>query len=451
MQWAQIESGTLNAHHPILHTLFQAICIKIGLHVFGSFNAGVAIEVLTQELILLTIFAAIVYTLFKCGMSKKLFIFVMIYFALDPIVGMFIFSTTKDVIFSALFSLYVVHLYFFISHAQQLGAKMVLAILLGAELCLCAVLRTNALIGFIIIIPVVSLLAAKDMRKLYLKSSLIGFALAIVFIGPFQNVIGVESSPIGKWNSLCVFDQQIARCAYDDSVGADDKKQIEQLLPGITYKDNLADVSRNAFMNHEGTAVELVKLYLFMGLKYPHVYLDAFFYQTQDAWSPFAVIDCYTGNTDGRTDVFSCGHQAPASSESLLPQLLSFLQWISGESGIEKIPVIGLIVSISFYIFVELAALVLLLKRHDKTGLAALAPLLVLTLTNLFGPCMLIRYFLYLLFSLPFLMFLIVGPQNLTNSARYNTACIKMGARLLKDEDSICPQSETIGRHENQS
>ena len=75
MQWQQVTDGVLNAHHPILHTLFLKYTILFGQSLFGTFNAGVLLSVMFQAII----FAICIKCLLDFGMPRFYFLF-MIFF-----------------------------------------------------------------------------------------------------------------------------------------------------------------------------------------------------------------------------------------------------------------------------------------------------------------------------------------------------------------------------------
>lgn len=423
MQWGQFDSGKLNAHHPVFHTLFLGLTLKVGMALFHSFNAGVACYVLLQALIIAGIFAFTIKWLLDRGMGKVGYSISLAYFALDPIVGLFAFSTTKDVLSAAFILVYCLLLSSILLDKSLHHENRFYVALFLVGFAICA-LRTNVLIGVILVVPLVTIIIYRVSRKrakAYLVVSLFSVALTLIWLGPISGIMGVEKSPVGAWNSLCIFEQQIARCTLDPSVSADDAALIDDKLPALSYRENLSDIANDVFINHrQCSAKELLDLYLYLGTRYPDVYIEAFLYQTEDAWSPFATIDCYKGGD--ATDVFQMTEQAPAERHSKLPGLYDFLFWISEEKGIESIPILGCLVSIPFYICMLLVCFARSVLTKNRAAFVFLVPLMVFTLTNLFGPCMLIRYFLYLFFALPAMVFFSfkgsgtsLGRQNINN------------------------------------
>lgn len=110
-QWGQYSTGNLNAHHPVLHTLFVGSLISVGQALFDSFNAGVLLAVFVQALLVSFLLSFSLYQLLNLGMGKKGLVASTVYLALNPIIQLFAFCTTKDVLFSAFVVVYVVLLF----------------------------------------------------------------------------------------------------------------------------------------------------------------------------------------------------------------------------------------------------------------------------------------------------------------------------------------------------
>ena len=107
-QWGQYSSGELNAHHPVLHTLFVGALISVGQMFAGSFNMGVFFAVAVQAVVVSLILTFALFQLLALGMRRMGFLVCVAYLGLNPIIQLFAFCTTKDVLFSAFVVLYAV-------------------------------------------------------------------------------------------------------------------------------------------------------------------------------------------------------------------------------------------------------------------------------------------------------------------------------------------------------
>jgi nitrate reductase NapE component len=417
MQWGQIESGQLNSHHPILHTLYLEATVEAGQALFGSFNAGVAVSVGIQALLVAAALAAVLRWLLSVGMGRVGFWASVAYLALDPIVACFAFATTKDVMFSACVVLWCAllgQLYRLTASGAKADWRHLAQVAIGIALLgfFIGALRSNALVAFAIIVPVLLVVVRGHGRVVLLASMAVAVVFVCIVLGPVSSALNVEKSPIGKWNALSVPIQQIARCSVDPSVSEEDKAAIDEVAPGMVYGDGLSDYARSAWGEDEPEKIDaFLSLYRHLGRAYPAVYFDAFLYQTQDAWSPFSIID--EGNYDGEpgaTSIFEATQKPPATPDSKFPALLDALRTIGYTDALARVPVAGMIVSVWPYLFALGLALVRALVRRDRCALVVLVPLAVIALSVLFGPAVLIRYYLYLFFGLPLIVWLSVRP-----------------------------------------
>lgn len=107
-QWGQYLSGELNAHHPVLHMLFVGSLISVGQALAGSFNMGVLLAVAVQAVIVSFLLSFTLFQLIALGMRWAGLLICVAYLALNPLIQLFAFCTTKDVLFSSFVVLYAV-------------------------------------------------------------------------------------------------------------------------------------------------------------------------------------------------------------------------------------------------------------------------------------------------------------------------------------------------------
>ena len=413
MQWSQVEAGRLNAHHSILHTIFLEATIRAGEALFGSFNAGICTSVVIQALIVAAIIWFVLSSLVGNGMGKCGFILSTAYYSLHPTLALFAFCTTKDTIFSALvvaFCLVTLKLYDARDAEQGKRRRLAIALaLLGFIMC---VLRANAIVALVVTIPVLALVMKRPAGTTFAAAAAAALVLAAIWLVPVSRVMGVESSPIGKWNALGIPMQQIALCERDSRVSEEDHDAIRAALGEVEYKQNNSDYARDPFCYREGGSRDLIGLYLELGLKYPGVYTEAALLHTEDAWSPFAVIDAYNEPDSGLTSVFDFRTMSPGHMEPVLPELRQVLWNYSALQSTAEMPPMRLFNSIALYLFMLIVCLARAIITRNRATLCFYLPLAVLALGNLCGPCMLIRYFLYLFYALPACLYLLVGHPD---------------------------------------
>lgn len=418
----QFESGQFNAHHPVIHTIFVGSTITLGQALFGSFNGGVFLSVAIQAALISALFSYALYRLAFCGMKRLGAGLCTAYLSLNPIIQLFAFCTTKDVIFSALVVVYVVLIACNTKDAMEGRKKKASAwAALGVVLFFVLCLRSNAIVAFIISLPFQVLLLRKaskrgtgltagssEILKEFGKRFILISAAALVacgiFLGPISRIAGVESSPIGLWNMLCVPEQQLASVAFSPDADEQDRQGILELAPGLEYQANLSDIARGAFSSNL-TKADFLKAWLQYGLKYPGQYITAFVSHIEAVWNPLEPIQVYTINQNG-SDVFAFNSEPPCTQVVLNESLTNAYQFISGNAEAINVPVLGLLIGIPFYVVAFIMAFAASVKRRSYIGLLSLVPVLALVVSNLFGPTMLLRYFLYLIFGLPFFLWL---------------------------------------------
>lgn len=407
MQWQQITDGVLNAHHPILHTLFLKYTISFGQFIFGSFNAGVLVSVAIQALIVSIILSASIKQLLDLKVPRIYCLVMVIYLGLNPLIQLFAFCTTKDVMFSSFVVLYTV-LVFSASKTRVLPNQTTAVLILLVFFI--TVLRANAAIAFLLSVPIQYLLMPEGIRNRFCGAMAVAFVCAACFLGPVQNALDVEPSPIGKWNALCVPEQQIARTSVSSAVSKQDKDEIKVLFPNLEYKESLSDVARAGISASGILTSEFLKIWIKFGLRYPKQYLSAFIHQTEAAWNPLSVIRVYTDDVN-KTDVFAFHAQEPCVQHSLSKTLYGYYTFISEDARAPKVPLFGLLLGLPLYLICILVALVKSVVSHNKAAIASLVPIAWLVVSILFGPCMLFRYFLYAVFGLPFFIWMAFGES----------------------------------------
>lgn len=401
-QWGQYSSGELNAHHPVLHTLFVGTLINIGQALVGNFNAGVLLAVVVQAVIVSLLLSFALFQLLVSGMRWAGFLVCMAYLALNPIIQLFAFCTTKDVLFSVFVVLYVV-LAFRIARGG-VRASATIFVLMGALLFLACSLRSNAIVAFLIALPFQFLLI-KKYKKPFAISAASALVACALLLGPVSSFAKVQPSPIGSWNALCIPEQQLARIAVSAETGEADKNEIITAFPGLEYQENLSDIARSPMIASGVSKLEMLKMWVRFGLKYPQQYLEAFVFHIEAVWNPTKPIRVYSDDPD-KSNVFAFVSEEPCEQVVISHRLTDVYRFIASDASAINVPILNLLISITLYVVALFVAVVAGIKNRNRACIVALAPILLLFLSNLFGPTMLLRYFLYLIYGLPFFLWI---------------------------------------------
>lgn len=245
-----VGEGAWSNWHPVLHTLFVAIPVNIGMNMFGGdLTAGIACSTILQMLILSAIFGYVVK--WAIGLTQKKWIgyVLLVFFALHPIVACYAVTMWKDVMFSAVFSLLFIKLYDLVRMKKQ-GE-----LLRFSDLWL--ILLLTLLTGFLrnggLLIVAILLIAMWIYYKKSWKLILAGFGGVIVIMvmvqGPIYKVLNISSSPMME--SLSVPAQQFAYIAADGKMDDELRKELEKYADvdclASNYSPMNADPAKNCF------------------------------------------------------------------------------------------------------------------------------------------------------------------------------------------------------------
>ncbi len=114
-QWFNYPNGTsdylrllnpnvlLNGHHPVVHTAIIGSCVQLGLSLFNSANAGLAIYTCAQFVITAACMAYSISSLRKLGVSLPIRGVILLFFVFMPMFSNYAALLTKDVLFADAF------------------------------------------------------------------------------------------------------------------------------------------------------------------------------------------------------------------------------------------------------------------------------------------------------------------------------------------------------------
>lgn len=304
-QYTQILTGEYNQHHPIAHTLFCQLFLWIGDKI-NNVNLGFAFYSLFQ---MICLSGALTYgVLFLRRMHIRRWIVNVVYiwcaiFLMHPI---FALSITKDTMFSvfALIAFLLIIQYTFTEEVYNFSQKVLSNMALFIVLVGMILFRNNAKYAVAIYVFVALVLAIKNSIE-HKKDALtiICWKLVLVSILALTTAVGVNSflckhlgaEPGNKRESLCVPMQQIARVYVEhndelaEKISSEEidllyrccsKEFLEQYHP--EYADYVKiGVNSDTIRNNK---VDVIKLYLKIGAKYPLEYIKAFGDLTQGYW-----------------------------------------------------------------------------------------------------------------------------------------------------------------------
>lgn len=430
-----------NSHHPLVHTWLIWLFLQLG-QALGSLHTGMALYSIFQMLILSAALAYSAVTIYRLCRKRSLLTAIVIFYALFPFISVLAVSVTKDIIFTALFLVFVLLLV-----ERTLFCKGKTPILLDIALVLEGILmmlfRNNALYALAPFCIFFLLFGAGNKRgNPARKPEQLRILLLCVIL-----VVGGKLAPEGVMLAIgtdgrgsevekySVLIQQFARVGYYHD------EQMEPYTRALlcscvsdAYWDNYnppisdtvkASVAVDNFpKTWENNMPYVLQTWATIGLQYPNEYIDAFLYLTNGYWFLDDVTWCevlgygtdtrmgalYTYNASV-SDVIPEG----IAQESKLPGLEHFLETIVSGNSFYNIPVLSNLFKPAFYCWILLAHLILLFyTRQKKLLMLTLLPVFYL-LTLLLGPVVQVRYLLPVMVTLPVLLAARFLPENTTD------------------------------------
>lgn len=420
-QEAMIGFSVYNSHHPLLHTLLLSIFLHIG-EALGSLETGMALFSVSQMLIFSAVLSYCATMVYR--MTGKLWAMVItaVFFALFPFVSVLSVCSTKDVLFSAFFALFVM-LWLERSIFATGKKRNVIDVLFVLEGIVMIMLRNNAIYAVAVFAVIWCLFVGNRER---IRVLLLCLALVLGGKGALEG-IQLAINPTGRGSDsekYSVLMQQFARVGYFHGEELDEETHAlldryvseeywEQYNPAIadTIKAWVAWSDFDGVW--KGNMDEVFKAWATIGLKYPNEYLDAFLCLTCGYWFwddvTWAVVlgdDLEERMGAVHTFVSSTSDAIPEGivHESKLPQYELFLEQIVTANVFFDWPVISNLFKPALYCWTLLLSFLLFLYTRQKTKCLITCYPLVYLATLLLGPVVQIRYVLPMIVITPILL-----------------------------------------------
>ncbi len=415
--WKQYSTWELNDHHPVAQTLVMGFIIDTISNLTGSFNNGVAVYVALQNILLALIFALMVLCIDRTLRSRAFTGCALAYLVLNPLVVLFVECTAKDTFFSAFVVMYCT-VFFATIRSGIFRSKDSIVAAGPREVVLCiacilvsgvgvCIMRTNGIIAFVLSLVFVVICARGACEKKALTGICCGaLVLSLVWLGPVASLLNVKSSQYSNSMIFSIPSQQISYVLERDNATNEEVQLARDLgyASNTAYMAKLADVSR--WQLSDMSSLQVMQLYFALGTTHPEAYFFVFVEQTQGMWNPYALDRIYPdGIYENReTSLFAFDWESPADSDTKFQELKVLLKKVSTKDFLQQVPVVSLFVTIAFYVWVLLLMVVRCLVTRDRAIGAPAALLLFVTLSAFFGPCVLARYYLCLIFGMPLMV-----------------------------------------------
>lgn len=423
----QISLG-FDGNFPLLHSAIITRLLPLANRLLGSYNAGVAIYVAVQMILLAILYSHIITVFHKQGVNNVILCIALAYCCLFPVIHILVVQEVRDVLFSILIVYTVFQIYLLETDKTSFLNNTFKPIILGLSISLTLLARNNnAGSGALMIIILISVLLWLSNRKVSMKGA---STLALFTVGSYlilSVVLTAMCSPVtsaSKKGALSIMSQPIVR-AYvleQDSWTQDEVDEFGKYieLDGLKYCAENADSTKSRLtIDHD--FIGFLKFWLQIGAKHTGCYVDAILANTQNMWFPASVIDgykqlytqpgqpyyeyekCYFSITDNLAE--------PAVHMNLFPDLLNFYTQIGLYISFEKIPVISMLFSIGFNFWLVLNCLFYSLSMKHTALRLPLVLILVYVLLSSLVPLVILRYFAALFLSMPMVIVFTLQPS----------------------------------------
>lgn len=435
IQLGQVAGGTYNDHHPIAHTLLLAGSMRLGDVIFGDVNAGLAMLVFLQMLLLAGTFAWGIVRLAHYGVKRWILIGLQIFAMCYPFHIYMSVSVCKDVFFSIFFLLQMLALYEMIKSGKFAGFDVLFVISsVGMQL-----FRNNGRYAMLVLMAmlVLAVLFAKGARRFFCRITiecLLALVIGSLCINGLFEVTKAEQGDRREMLSMPI--QQLARCMIyhggvgvmpedDASMKAEDIALVNDFLLDESYKEYRPDIA-DPVKRHTNTYVvryrtgEFVRMYLGLLGEYPGDFINAtlavnagFLYVGDESHA--------TINQNGRDKGLGYVQTRFLTEElngygiyqdSKWAGLYERLEKWADENAYLKIPVLRylFVPGVIFWLYVLLAACLFL--RRNYRNCMPLSLVLGYYATMFLGPTVQLRYVYPMLIALPFVAVLALGKPG---------------------------------------
>lgn len=374
-------------HHPVIHTMLIGLFLKP--HELIGWNNCIFLYCLFQTVLLFLVLSACISTLVRMQTKKWITLSVLLFYLFQPRIENYLFLVSKDVIYSAFFTLFMLMLFRFL-YSQETLAKSEL-FLFGFSIVGMVFFRNEGKYIVLGTLLLALLIKCKPVRKraaAFLLLTLLASNLVSKVICP---VLGAETTDIKEL--LSVPFQQTARYVleYGDEVTEEERQAIDAVLDygslAEKYNPDLSDPVKGTYTYNNAALPDYFRTWFQMMLKHPGVYICAtmanyyqYFYPGNSYFSNYsynwsAQIMEKTNERTGLTDL-----SYPAAADSLRQTLESVRETYF------KNPLLAVLQQPAVYVWLAILCIVYAIRGRSLVGFVFTAPMLIQILVFITGP-----------------------------------------------------------------
>ena len=415
---------SLTSHFSISHSFFIAYCVKFGKNVLGSYQTGLAIYTLIQLIILSLVTTKVCLYATKISKNNIVYLLSLLLFSIFPLFMVMNVSSSQDTLFGALFALVIINMHK-INTDRKYEHSILIFVILGIELLLLCMARNNGLHAILVSIPFILLFGKRKWTTL-LTIILVLISYKI-YTGPiYDHLKVITESPIREISSIP--SQQLAR-VYTYNKKAFNKNEMKKLntyyyqpktkFQYYDYNQSISD-STKAALNIEETKKDLdgyVELWIDMGLKDSHNYIEAFLLNNLGLWYPNKNYNdhrMYHPYVEyAMTDAKKWDKRyIDIKRNSLFPVYDRLLNLVLVKNAWKYIPVISTLFTQGFYFIIFIYLIIASIYKKKKENFAILSMVIGLYATLFLSPVTIFRYFFPILIVVPIMISMLLTTIN---------------------------------------
>lgn len=415
-------------YQPIAHTWVIWVFLQLGISL-DNLEAGMAGMALFQMLLYSLVTAYACTLLYRILRKKWIVPTAILFFGMFPLCSVLVICTTKDILFSVLFLLFVLLMAERIFFCRGKSA-LAMDCLLLLEGCIMVQFRSNALYAIAVFGVLWVILAAK-------KDKLHALILCILLAAGGKGTAVMIKAALGtqletpEVEMYSVPIQQFARVGFyhGDELDEDTRKMLASYVreeDWADYNPPLADSVKSSVgaitftAAWEGRMGDVFTDWFHLGLRYPNEYLDAFLELTRGYWfwDDRSYAECLGYGTEERMGVIYTYNSAAIENLreiehiSKFPWLEERLEEIVSANTFYQWPVVSTLFKSAFYFWgLWLVFVAFLFLRQKKQAIFCLLPLIYIG-TMLLGPTVQLRYVFPIMITLPVMAALLFLPSH---------------------------------------
>ena len=429
-EYYQLQNGFIKSY-PLLHSVIITRLFALSEYLTGDVNAGVAVYVIAQMLLSAWLFTVILRRFHRDGLHPLVTLALAAYYAAFPVVHLLVTCTTRDVLFCALltFALYQFYLLAKDPDSYMSRAKNVLVLSAAVVFTLLSRNNNSGPLAIMLLCGICLLLGVFLGRK-FIRHTLLFAAGALVMFYGMTAVLTALCQPLydaPPSSAMSILAQPIVRthALHGEEWTQEERAEFESYfnMETLEYVPQNADPAKGNLLVRYGNMRSFLKFWIKMGLRYPGCYLDAVLANTRQLWYPDTVVDGYTVRgifPSYEKSYFYFGKYVEeiGSRMNWLPGVFGFYENVGLQISFERIPIVSMLFSIGFHVWLLLHAVFYAVYRKAYRVLCPLSILVVYTVCCACVPLVLLRYFGALFLAFPFVAALTLCPALMTGGKK---------------------------------